>query len=130
MSDKPRKLCTALNYIKHFLILAPAVTGSILISTIASLVGITIAITSSAIELTIWAVTAGIKKYKSMIKKNKNKHDKIVFLEKSKLHSIQVSTSKALIDSNISHDEFVLINERRDQKFKDFKSSSKILVNL
>ena len=65
-----------------------------------------------------------------MIKKNKNKQDKIVFLEKSKLHSMQFSTSKALIDSNISHDEFVLINERRDQKFKDFKSSSKILVNL
>ena len=37
-------------------------------------------------------------------------HDKIVLLAKSKLSSIEVSISKALIDSNISHDEFVLIN--------------------
>ena len=31
-------------------------------------------------------------------------------LAKSKLNSIEVLISKALIDSNISHDEFVLIN--------------------
>ena len=31
-------------------------------------------------------------------------------LAKSKLNSIGVLTSKASIDSNISHDEFVLIN--------------------
>ena len=31
-------------------------------------------------------------------------------LVKSKLSSIEVLISKALIDSNISHDEFILIN--------------------
>ena len=31
-------------------------------------------------------------------------------LAKSKLNSIKVLISKALIDTNISHDEFVLIN--------------------
>ena len=40
----------------------------------------------------------------------KNKHDKIVLLAKSKLNSIEVLISKALIDSNISHGEFVVIN--------------------
>ena len=40
----------------------------------------------------------------------KNKHDKIVLLVKSKLNSIEVLISKALIDSNISHGEFVVIN--------------------
>ena len=74
----------------------------------ASLVGISIGITSSAIELNICAITAGIKKYKAIIKKKK--HDKIVLLAKSKLNSIEVLISKALIDSVISHDEFVLIN--------------------
>ena len=38
------------------------------------------------------------------------KHDKIVFLAKSKLNSIEFLISKALIDSVNSHDEFVLIN--------------------
>ena len=31
-------------------------------------------------------------------------------LAKSKLNNIEVLNSKALIDSNVSHDEFVLIN--------------------
>ena len=45
-----------------------------------------------------------------MIKKEKKKHDKVVLLSKSKLNSIEVLISKALIDSVIGHDEFVLIN--------------------
>ena len=55
-------------------------------------------------------ITAGIKKYKSTRKKKKKNHDKIVLLAKSKLNSIEVLVSKALIDSVISYDEFVLIN--------------------
>ena len=45
-----------------------------------------------------------------MVKKKKKKHDKIVLLVKSKLNSIEVLVSKALINSNIFLDEFVLIN--------------------
>ena len=51
-----------------------------------------------------------MKKYKSIIKKKKQKHDKKVFLAKSKLKSTEVLISKALKNSNISHNEFVLIN--------------------
>ena len=58
----------------------------------------------------ICAITAGIKKCKSIIKKRKKKHDQTVLLAKCKLNKIEVLISKALIDSNISHDEFVLIN--------------------
>ena len=74
------------------------------------MVGISIGITSPAIGLKICAITAGVKKYKSIIKKKKKKHDKIVLLAKSKLNRIEALISKALIDSNITHDEFVLIN--------------------
>ena len=78
------------------------ITGCVSISAFASLVGIPIGITSSETELKTSVITAGIKKYKSMIKKKKKKkHDKIVLLAKSKLNSIVVS--KALIVSNISH---------------------------
>ena len=45
-----------------------------------------------------------------MIMKNKNKHNKTVLLAKPKLNSMEVLISKASIDSFISHDEFVLIN--------------------
>ena len=49
-------------------------------------------------------------KCKSIIKKKKKKHDRTVLLVESKLNSIEVLISKALINSVISHDEFVLIN--------------------
>ena len=58
----------------------------------------------------ISAINAGIKKYKSIIKKKKKKHDEIVLLAKFKLSSIEVLISKALINSYISHGEFVLEN--------------------
>ena len=66
-----KNVCATLNYIKHFLILAPTITGCILISAFPSLIGISMGITSSAIRLKTCAITAGIKKYKSIIKKKK-----------------------------------------------------------
>ena len=109
MSRKHKKVCTTLNYIEHFLILASTITRCISISAVASLVGIHIGIASSAIGLKICTITAGIKKYKAIIKKKKKKHDKTVLLAKSKLNRMEILISKALIDSNISHGEFVLI---------------------
>ena len=48
-------------------------------------------------------------------------------LAKSKLSSIEVLISKALIDSNISHDEFVLTNNvlkehKMKEEMKDLKT--------
>ena len=48
----------------------------------------------------------------------KKKHDKIVLLAKSKLNRIKVLISKTLIDSVISHDEFVLINNVLKEYYK------------
>ena len=58
----------------------------------------------------ICAVTAEIKTCKSIIKKEKKKHVKIVLIGKFQLHTINVLFSKALIDSYISHEKFVSIN--------------------
>ena len=85
---------------------------------------IPVRMTSSAIGLTIYAITAAIKKHKSIIKKKKNKHDKIVFSANSKLNSIEVLIPKALIDSVISHDEFVLIHNVL-KEFHDMKEEIK-----
>ena len=92
--------------IEYFLILAFTITVCISISTFASLLGIPVGITSSVTGLKNCAIAAQIKKYKSIIKRTRKKHDKILLLEKSKLNSI----SQALINLNVSYDEFVLIN--------------------
>ena len=62
MSKKHQKICTTLHYIELFLNLGSTVPGCVCvsISVFASLVGI--GITSSAIELKICAMTAGIEK--------------------------------------------------------------------
>ena len=54
----------------------------------------------------------------------KKRHDKIISLAKSKLNSVEVLISKALIDSNISHNEFVLINNV-PKEFVDMKEEIK-----
>ena len=67
MSRKHKKVCSTLNYIEQFLILASTITGCISVVDFASLIGILLGITSSAIELKICTITVGIKKYKSII---------------------------------------------------------------
>ena len=81
MSKKYEKICTTLNYIEYFLILASAITKCISLSTFASLIGIPMGLEK---EKEPWWISI--------------------------LHSIEVSISKALNNSNISHDEFVLID--------------------
>ena len=66
-----------------------------------SLISIRIGITSSAIGLKVCSITAGIKNEKSIIKKKKKKHDKILLLAKTKINNIEVLISKGLIESNI-----------------------------
>ena len=99
-------------------ILVSKITGSVSISEFALLVCVPIDIPSSAEGIKICAITAGIKKYKSIIKKKKKKHDKIVLLERGKLNTIKVLISKALIDSYINHGEFVSINNVLGEYYK------------
>ena len=67
---------------ENWLILSSTITACVLTSAFTSLVCILVGIMSSAVDITICAITAGIKKYKSIIKKKKKKHDKIVLLGK------------------------------------------------
>ena len=109
MSKKHKKVSTTLYYIEHFFILDFIITECLSIFAFFSLLGVPIGIASSAMGLKICAITSGVKRHSSIIKKKK-KQEKIVLLAKSKLNSIEVLTFKALINSSILHYEFVLIN--------------------
>ena len=84
MSETHKKMHRALNYFEHFLFLF---SGCVSISAFASLIGVAIGIVNSVVGLKIYAITVGIKKYKSIITKKK----KI-------LNTIKVLSSKASID--------------------------------
>ena len=60
MSKKHKKVCKTLNYIEHFLILGPTITGCVCISAFSSLVGIPIGITSSI----NWIISQQLRKRK------------------------------------------------------------------
>ena len=89
------------------LIVASTITGCISIFTFDSLGFISVDIMRPAVGIKIYAITTGIKKYRSIVKKKKKKHEKIVLLGKNKLNSIEILISKVLIDSYISHDKSV-----------------------
>ena len=83
-----------------------------------------VVITSSAVGINICAITAGIKKYKSILKKKKEKHDKIVLLRKE--NTIKVLIFEVLINSYISHDEFT--SEKNGlRKYYEMKEEIKYL---
>ena len=128
VSEEYKKTCTFLNYIEHWLILVLRVTGCVSISAFASLVCVLLGIASSAVGIKICVVTAGIEKYKLIMKKNKKKHGKIVFLGKHKLNTTEVLISKALINSYISHEEFVLVNNLL-REFNEMKEEIKNMVD-
>ena len=80
------------------LILISKLAGCVSVSAFASLVCVPVGISSSAVGWKICAITAEIKKYKSIIrKKKKKKHDIIVLLGKYQLDIIEVLLCKALI---------------------------------
>ena len=103
-------MCRSLNYFENFLVSVSAVSDCVSISAFTSLVGVFVGIANFAVGLKICVITAGIKKYKSIIKNKRKKNNKLVFLTKAKLNTIEVFISKVLIDSYINHDEFVSVN--------------------
>ena len=62
-----------------------------------------------------------VKKLLNIIRNKKKKHDKTLMLAKSKLNSIETLVSQALIDIEISHEEFITILKEKDkyEKMKD-----------
>ena len=77
-----------LNYAEHLLMLPSRITSCDSISAFTSLVCVLAGITSSTVGIKICVITAGIKKCKSIIKKTKKMHDRIVLLAKDKLKNL------------------------------------------
>ena len=99
MSKKHRKVCRVLNYIDNSLIAISIITRRVSISALASLIGNPIRITCSVIGLKICLITTGIKKYKSIIKLKKKKHDKVIL----KKFKIWKKRSNALINKSFNY---------------------------
>ena len=83
LMNEKHEVFRTLNDCEHFLVFVSVVIGCVLISAYTSLVGVPVDTASSAVGLIICAITAGIKTYRSIIKKKRKKHDHTVLLAKN-----------------------------------------------
>ena len=122
MQQKLSKYVAAFNYIDKILIVLSATTGRVSICSFTSIDGAPVGIASASFTL-IFSLSTGItKKLLNITRKKKKKHDKILMLAKSKLNSIETLISQALIDMDISHEEFVTILKEKD-KYEKMKEN-------
>ena len=119
-SKKLSKYATAFDYIDKVLIVLSATSGGVSIILFTSVNGAPVKIASASFTL-VFSLTTGIIKKLLNTKNKKKKHDKILLLAKSKLNSIEILISQALIDMGISHEEFVTILKEKDlyEKMKE-----------
>ena len=70
-----------------------------------------------------FSIITGFVKKKLKTTRNKKKQNKIVLLARSKLNSIESKISEALINNEISHEDFAtIINE--EKKYRELKEKS------
>ena len=103
-----------------FYVLSATSSGASTISFM-GVVGTPIGIVSASLTLFFSLTTGIVKKLLNITRNKKKKHDKIFMLAKSKLNSIETLVSQALIDMEISHEEFITILKEKDkyEKMKD-----------
>ena len=61
-----------------------------------------------------------------MIRNKKKKHNKIVTLARSKLNSMESKISEALINNEISHEDFMTILNK-ENKYQELKESIRMM---
>ena len=99
-----------------------ATSGGISIISFATVIGVPAGIASASLTLIFSLTTGTIKKLLKITRNKKKKHNKIVMLAKSKLNSMETLMSQALIDLEISHEEFrTIVNEK--ERYEQMKGN-------
>ena len=97
------------------LIVLSATTGGASIISFTSIFGAPVGIAGASFTL-IFSLTIGIvEKLLNIKRKKKKKNDKILMLAESKVNSIETLISQALIDLDVSHEEFITILLEKDR---------------
>ena len=81
--------------------------------------------TSASLTLFFSLTTEIVKKLLNITRNKKKNHGKILMLAKSKLISIETLISQALIDMEISHQEFITILKEKDKYEEDERQFKK-----
>ena len=123
---KERELMS--NYISVFdyfdksLTVLSVTSGGVSIASFATVIGAPIGIRSAGLSLSFSLCTGLVKKLLKATRNKKKKHNKIVMFSRNKLNSIERKICVALINNQISHEDFIaIINEYRN--YRELKES-------
>ena len=103
---KISKYIVAFDYADKVFITLSASFGTLSIASYATVVGIPARIAGASLTLIFTITTGVVKTLLNITRKKKNKHNKIIALARSKLNIIKNLISQALIDFEITHEEF------------------------
>ena len=108
------------------MIVLSVTSGSVSIPSFATVIGIPIGITSASLSLAFPLCTGLVKKLLRATRDKKNEHNKIIMIARSKLDSIESKISEALMNNQISYENFItIINEERN--YIELKESIKMM---
>ena len=109
MSKKLSKYISFFDYFDKYLIVLSVTSGGV------SIASFTIGITSASLSPAFSLCTGLVKKLLKATRNKKKKHNKIFMLARSKLNCIESKISDALINNQISHEDFItIINKERN----------------
>ena len=129
---KISKYIVAFDYADKVFITLTASFGTLSIASYATVVGIPARIAGASLTL-IFTVMAGmVKTLLNITRKKKKKHNKIIALARSKLNIIENLISQALIDFEITHEEFskIIYEENNYEQIIDNIKSVKNINDL
>ena len=126
MCKRLSKYIAFCDYFDKSLIVLSATSGSISIASFAAVMGTPVGIASASLSLTFSLFTGIVKKLLKTTRNKKKKHNKIIMLPRSKLNSTESKVSEALINSEITHEDFmIIINE--EKKYRELKESIRMM---
>ena len=109
MSKRLSKYIASFNYFGNYLTVLSATSGSISIASFAAAIGTPVEIASESLSLTFSLSTGLVKKLLKITRNTKKKHNKIAMLARSKLESNESKISEALMNNQISHEDFMTV---------------------
>ena len=120
------KYIASFEYLDKSLIFLSVATGSISIASFATAIGAPVGIMSASCSLAFSITTGFVKKFLKTTRNKKKKHNKMVMLARSKLNSIESKISEALINNEISHEDFMFILDEQT-KYRELKESITVM---
>ena len=126
ISQSLSKYIASFDYFDKSLIVLSVTTGSIFIASFVTVIGAPVGMMSASGSFAFSITTEIVKKLLKTTRNKKKKHNKIVMLTRGKLNSIESKISEALINNEISHEDFMTIITE-EKKYRELTESIKTI---